>query len=256
MSLDNDPTATGANTLAHWEERCDLAAAFRWTARLDMHEGVANHFSLAVNDDGTKFLINPEHWHFTRMRASDLVEVDGNDDQGGGLPENVEATAWGLHGAVHRRCPHARCALHVHSVFATVLATMENPSLPPVDQNSAMFFGRVAVDLDYGGLALGDEAERACLPLKESSKAILLMGNHGVMAVGQTVAEAFTELYYFERAAANYVRALWTGKPLSYLSDEVAAKTARQTKNSNKYAFDHMRELRAVLDEEGSNYAT
>ena len=256
MSLDNDPTAPGSNTLAHWEDRCDLAAIFRWVARLDMHEGVANHLSLAVNEDGTKFLINPEHRHFSRVRASDLVEVDATNPENVALPENVEATAWGLHGAVHRRCSHARCALHVHSPFATILASMDSPNLPAIDQNSAMFHGRVAVDLDYGGLALGDEAERACLPLMDPSKAILIMGNHGVMAVGATVAEAFTELYYFERAAANYIRALWTGKPLSYLSDEVASKTAEQVKSSNKYALHHLRELRLILDEEGSNYAT
>ena len=57
----------------HWQERVDLAAAFRWTARLNMHEGVANHFSLAVNDAGTQFLMNPNQAHFSRIRASDLL---------------------------------------------------------------------------------------------------------------------------------------------------------------------------------------
>ncbi|MEC8195041.1 MAG: class II aldolase/adducin family protein, partial [Pseudomonadota bacterium] len=52
--------------ISHWQERADLAAAFRWTARLNMHEGVANHFSLAVNDDGTRFLMNPNQKHFAR----------------------------------------------------------------------------------------------------------------------------------------------------------------------------------------------
>lgn len=60
----------------NWQERVDLAAAFRWTARLNMHEGVANHFSLAVNDDGTQFLMNPNQAHFSRIKASDLLVVD------------------------------------------------------------------------------------------------------------------------------------------------------------------------------------
>ena len=58
--------------LAYWEERVDMAAAFRWAARLNMHEGVANHFSLAVNEDGTRFLMNPNQKHFARVKASDL----------------------------------------------------------------------------------------------------------------------------------------------------------------------------------------
>ena len=56
-------------------DRVDLAAAFRWTARLNMHEAVANHFSLSINEDGTRFLMNPNQMHFSRIRASDLIEV-------------------------------------------------------------------------------------------------------------------------------------------------------------------------------------
>ena len=63
----------------HWSERVDMAATFRWTARLNMHEAVANHFSLAVNDDGTQFLMNPNQVHFARIRASDLLLLDAND---------------------------------------------------------------------------------------------------------------------------------------------------------------------------------
>ncbi|MFN6979707.1 MAG: class II aldolase/adducin family protein, partial [Gemmobacter sp.] len=62
--------------LTHRTDRCDLAAAFRWTARLGMHEAVANHFSLAVNETGTRFLINPRARHFARLKASDLIEID------------------------------------------------------------------------------------------------------------------------------------------------------------------------------------
>ena len=64
--------------LDHWQERVDLAAAFRWTARLNMHEAVANHFSLAINADGTRFLMNPNQMHFARIKASDLLEIDAN----------------------------------------------------------------------------------------------------------------------------------------------------------------------------------
>ncbi|MEM1343341.1 MAG: class II aldolase/adducin family protein [Pseudomonadota bacterium] len=239
----------------HGQERIDLAAALRWTARLEMHEGVANHFSLAVDNAGTRFLINPNNRHFSRVRASDLLLLDADDPATMERPDAPDPTAWGLHGAVHRLCPHARCALHVHSVYATVLACLEDPCLPPLDQNAAMFYERVAYDLDYGGLALAEEAERTCANLSDPKKSVLIMGNHGVMVVGRTVAEAFDRLYYFERACQTYIKALWTGRPLRILSHAVAAHTAAQLEDYGEPGAAHLRELRAILDEEGSDYA-
>ena len=131
-----------ARNIAHWDARVDLAAAFRWTARMNMHEAVANHFSLAVSADGAQFLINPIARHFARMRASELLLLDANDPKTLDRPGAPDPTAWGLHGALHRHCPHARCVMHVHSVHATVLASLADSRLPPVDQNAAMFFGR------------------------------------------------------------------------------------------------------------------
>ena len=241
--------------LDHWQERVDLAAAFRWTARLNMHEAVANHFSLAVNPDGTKFLMNPNQMHFERIRASDLLEIDANDPSTMEGPNAPDPTAWGLHGTVHRLCPHARCALHVHSIHATVLASLADSRLLPIDQNSAMFFGRQAIDEDYGGLAFEEEAKRCADLLSDPKKTVLIMGNHGIMVIGQSVAEAFNRMYYFERAAETYIRALQTGQKLRVLSDEVAAKTADEIENYPEQADRHLSELKLLLDAEGSDYA-
>jgi len=139
--------------LDHWPERVDLAAAFRWTARLNMHEGVANHFSFAINEGGTRFLMNPNQMHFSRIKASDLIVVDANDPNALEGPDAPDVTAWGLHGGLHRHCPHARCAMHVHSIHATVLASLKDSRLPPIDQNCATFFNRYVIDDNYGGLA-------------------------------------------------------------------------------------------------------
>ena len=239
----------------YWQERVDMACAFRWTERLGMHEGIANHFSLAVSDDGSQFLINPNRTHFRRITASSLVLIDANDPRTMERPDAPAPTAWGLHGALHRLCPHARCAMHVHSVYATVLACLDPPGLPPVDQNSALFFNRIAVDTEYGGLALEVEAERVCGKLTDPLKTVLIMGNHGVMVIGRTVAETFDRLYYFERAAETYVKALWTGRPLSRLSDEIAEKTATEVATTDDSATAHLEELKAILAEEGSGYA-
>ena len=63
------------------DERIALACAFRWTARFDMHESVANHFSLAVDEAGTKFLMNPRGRHFSRVRASELLLLNAEDEE-------------------------------------------------------------------------------------------------------------------------------------------------------------------------------
>ncbi len=239
----------------HWQERADLAAAFRWTERLNMHEGIANHFSLAVNDDGTQFLMNPNQKHFSRIKASDLLLLDANNPETLEGPNAPDPTAWGLHGALHRMCPHARCALHVHSIYATVLASLADSTLPPIDQNTAMFFNRVAVDGHFGGLAFEEEAERCCSNLKDPKKTVLVMGNHGIMVIGQTVAETFNRMYYFERACETYIKSLWTGQPLRVLSDEIAEQTARDTEDYPGLAENHLSELKLILDDESSNYA-
>ncbi len=239
----------------HWQERVDLAAAFRWTERLNMHEAVANHFSLAVNEDGTQFLMNPNQVHFSRIKASDLLLLDANDPETLETPNAPDPTAWGLHGALHRMCPHARCALHVHPIYATVLASLADSTLPPIDQNTATFYNRVAVDDHFGGLAFEEEAERCCANLTDPSKTVLVMGNHGIMVIGQTVAETFNRMYYFERACETYIKALWTGQPLRVLSDEIAEKTAQELEDYPGQADQHLSELKAILDDEGSTYA-
>ena len=240
----------------HWQERVDLAAAFRWTVRLNMHEAVANHFSLSINEDGTKFLMNPDRKHFSRIKASDMLVVDANDPETLNRPGAPDPTAWGLHGGLHRACRHARCAMHVHSIHATVLACLKDKRLPPLDQNAAMFFNRQAVDDQYGGLAFEEEGKRCAELMADPKVKTLVMGNHGIMVIGDTVAETFNRMYLFERAAQIYITALQTGQTLDILSDEVAEKTAREIEEYPGGDHHHLDELKAILDEEGSDHAT
>lgn len=244
------------SNLSHWEERVDMAAAFRWTARLNMHEGVANHFSLAVTEDGTRFLMNPNQRHFSRIKASDLLLLDANDPTTMATPDAPDPTAWGLHGSVHRLVPHARCVMHVHSVFATVLASLADSRLPPIDQNTATFFGRYVIDEGYGGLAFEEEGTRCAAMLSDPKIKVMIMGNHGVLVIGDSVADTFNRLYYFERAAETYIRALQTGQPLRVLSDEIAEKTAQELEDYPDQSGRHLDELKAILDAEGDTYAS
>lgn len=240
--------------IEHYEDRVDMACAFRWAVKYNMHEAVANHFSLAVNDDGTQFLMNPNQRHFSRIRASDLLLLDANDPSTMEGEDAPDPTAWGLHGSIHRLCPHARCVMHVHSIHATVLASLADSRLPAIDQNSAMFYDRVVIDEHYGGLAFEEEGERCAAMLQDPKAKVMVMGNHGVLVIGTSAADAFNRLYYFERATENYIRALQTGQPLRHLSDEIAAKTADEIENYPEQADRHMKEMKAILDEEGSDY--
>jgi ribulose-5-phosphate 4-epimerase/fuculose-1-phosphate aldolase len=242
--------------LLYWQERIDLAAAFRWAARLNMHEAVANHFSLSVNEDGTQFLMNPNQKHFSRIKASDMLLLDANDPDTMQKPGAPDPTAWGLHGSVHRKCPHAKCVMHVHSIHATVLASLADSRLPPIDQNTAIFYERYVIDEGFGGLAFEDEGMRCAGMLQDPKIKVMIMGNHGVLVLGNDVADTFNRLYYFERAAETYIRALQTGQPLRELPHDIAAKTANELDDYPDQAESHFSELKAILDEEGSNYSS
>jgi ribulose-5-phosphate 4-epimerase/fuculose-1-phosphate aldolase len=242
------------DNLPFYQERVDLAAAFRWTVRLNMHEAVANHFSLAVNDDGTKFLMNPNQVHFSLIKASSLLLLDANDPNTMDQPNAPDPTAWGLHGAIHRHVPHARCMMHVHSIHATVLASLADSRLLPIDQNCATFFNRYVIDDSYGGLAFENEGERCARLLGNPQHKVMIMGNHGVLVIGKDVADTFNRMYYFERAAETYIKALWTGRPLRTLSDEVAEKAASEMDDYPGQAERHLDELKAILDEQEPVY--
>lgn len=247
---------SNAENMLFWEERTDLAAAFRWTARLNMHEAVANHFSLAVNDAGTEFLINPNQAHFSRIKASGLLLLNANDPDVLERADAPDPTAWGLHGSIHRLCPHARCVMHVHSKYATVLACLADSTLPPIDQNTATFYNRYVVDEAFGGLAFEEEGIRCAGMLSDPKVKVMIMGNHGALVIGNSVADTFNRLYYFERAAETYIEALKTGRELRILPDDIAEKTAQELDDYPDQAQRHFTELRAILDDEGSDYAS
>ncbi|MEQ8666017.1 MAG: class II aldolase and adducin N-terminal domain-containing protein [Rhodospirillales bacterium] len=249
-ALDRHPGGTETDAIR--EARIDLAAAFRWTARLGIHEGVANHFSLAVSDDGSRFLMNPKHRHFSRIRASDLLLLDANDPDTMNRPDAPDPTAWCIHGAMHRANPNVRCLLHLHPKYATALACLKDPSMPPIDQNTARFHGRIAFDDGFGGMGLGDEAERLANCL--GNKSVLLMGNHGIMVTGSSVAQAFDELYYFEKSCETLITALSTGRELNILSDDVAQKTCQEWLEYPGLWDNHLKEIRAILDDEEPDY--
>ncbi|MBD1550306.1 class II aldolase and adducin N-terminal domain-containing protein [Pseudomonas typographi] len=229
------------------QARIDLAATFRIVAHLGMHEAVANHFSAAVSADGKKFLINPKWKHFSRIRASDLLLLDADDPACAGRPD-VDPTAWSIHGQIHQRLPQARAVLHLHPVYTTAVACLANPQVPPIDQNTARYFNRMAVDEMYGGMA-DTEAEGARLAALLGGKRRLLMGNHGVMVIAPDIGEAFDDIWTLERACQILVTAWSTGQPLRLLADEVAEKTAQDWEKIADFSRQHFEEMKQIMIE-------
>ncbi|OJT96145.1 MAG: hypothetical protein BGN83_11075 [Rhizobium sp. 63-7] len=234
--------------------RIDLAAAFRLAARAGWHEAVANHFSAAVSADGRQFLVNPRWRHFGLIKASDLLLLDAGDKETMNRPDAPDPSAWSIHSAIHRHVPHARVALHLHPPYATALAGLKDPSIKPIDQNTARFYNRMAIDLSFGGIAT-EESEGERIAATIGNHSTVMMGNHGVTVVAPTVAEAFDTIYYLERAAQTMVLAYSTGQPLSVMSDEIAEQTAAEWDAYKGASFAHFDEMKRILDREDPSYA-
>lgn len=226
--------------------REDLAAAFRIAAQMGWHESVGNHFSAAVSQDGKKFLLNRRWQHFASIRPEDLLLLDADDPGVMEGPDAPDASAWTIHGTIHRQCPAARVVLHCHPVHSTALAMLADPELKPLDNNTARFFNRVAIDREFGGIA--DEAQEGMrLVAALGSHKTMLMGNHGLMCVEETVADAFEAMYFFERAAQTQLLAYASGRPLAVLDDVTAEKTARGWEPYRGMAQAHFSYLKTTL---------
>ncbi len=239
---------------AESQARVDLAAAFRLAEHFNWHEAVANHFSLAVSTDGKRFLMNPRWRHFSRIKASELMLLDADDKETMKRPDAPDETAWCLHGRIHALLPHARCVLHLHPPYATALAALADPEIKPIEQNTARFYNRVAYDLGYEGMANSDaEGDRIAKLL--GNRKTMMLGNHGVLIAAPTVAEAFDEVYYLERACQTLVLAYSTGQKLNVMSDSIAEKTARDWDFYTDSASVHFDEMKKVLDRKDPSYA-
>ena len=235
------------------ELKHDLAAAFRWTARLNMNEGIANHYSVCL-PNSNDFYVNGSGLHFSSIKASDMVLVEQDKiEEIKNNPELVDPTALNIHGTIHRKVPHARCILHVHSKYATALSTLKDPVLKPIDQNTMRFFNRVSTFNDFGGLGFEEESNKMASAIGNNS--LLLLANHGILTVGQTVADAFDKLYYFEKACETYMTALSTNAKLNVVDSKIAEKTAQEWENYPvNMGQQHLDEIKKILDKEDISY--
>jgi ribulose-5-phosphate 4-epimerase/fuculose-1-phosphate aldolase len=232
--------------------RVDLAAALRWAARLGLGEGICNHFSVAVDGRNDRFLVNPWGWHWSELTASSLVLCDAAGKVLEG-DNRVEPTAFYIHSRIHLKAPHARCVMHTHMPYALALCTVEGGRLEMCEQNALRFHDRISYDDSYNGIALSDdEGDRIAAAL--GNRSIAFLASHGVVVVGPSVAAAFDDLYYLERACTAQVLARSTGLPLRRLDPKMVADTARQMERELDQGERHFAALKRILDREEPDY--
>jgi ribulose-5-phosphate 4-epimerase/fuculose-1-phosphate aldolase len=237
--------------------REDLALALRAAAHHGLSEGVCNHFSVMLpREPGAqapaRYLINPRGLHWSEVQADDVVLIDVHGQVLAGR-HGVEPTALFIHGAVHRLTGHA-VVLHCHMPYATALTlTAERALDPTLSQNAMRFMGRIAIDATYNGLALDDaEGERIAGAMAGANgagagKDIAFLANHGVIVAGPTVAWAYDDLYYLERACQHQVIAQSTGRPLAPVNPALAAQVAAQIQGEREQSDLFFEALRRLL---------
>ena len=237
-----------------WNLRVDLAAAFHLAVANNLHEAIANHFS-AVLPDNAHFLVNPFGLHFSEITASNLIvcDFDGKVVRGDGEPS---PSAHHIHAPIHRLIPRAHVLLHTHQPYATVLTMIVGGRIEWALQTACRFYGRVAYDADYDGVALSDTVgERMASILGDAD--VLFLGNHGVITAAPTVAQAFDDLYFIERVAQTQILAMSTGQPLTLLPPEIIEQVAAQTRHERfdlGYIERHFEAQKRLLDAAGGFY--
>ena len=239
-----------------WQARIHLAAALRLAVRDELDEGIDNHFTMIVPGYTDRFMILPFGMHWSEARASDIAifNEQGEVLEGAG---RIERSALCIHAPVHR-ITGARVVLHTHQTWALALNMLKDNRLLPASQTAAFFCGSTAYDDTYTGLADAmNEGER--LSHMIGDKKVLFMKNHGVLVVGDTVAEAYKRLYRLERVCRAQVLAMGTGKEIAVLSDDVVHAVNHPAPGNS-----HSREERddlyfaammRVLDRESPGYA-
>lgn len=236
------------------QARIDLAACFRMASNLGMEEGICNHFSAVVPGTDDYFLVNPFGLAFGEIRASDLIicDFEGNVVQGDRAPE---ITAYYIHARVHKNLPRARAAFHTHMPYATSLAMVEGQPLQWAGQTSLKFYGRTAVD-EFNGLALdAQEGDRIAGAIGDAD--VVFMRNHGVMVVGKTIAQAWNDLYYLERACEVQVLAESTGRKLVPVHPMLAAATYAQMRaGGDESAIQHLESVKRRLQKTDPDFSS
>lgn len=210
-----------------WRARIDLAAAYRLIARFGWDELIFTHLTLRLPGPEHHFLINPFGLLFEEVTASSLVKIDIDGNKVMDSPHPVNPAGFTIHSAIHAAREDAKCVLHVHTIAGTAVAARED-GLLPLTQDALTLWGDIAYH-DYEGLAL-EEGEKERLVADLGEKSCMILRNHGLLTVGENVAEAFIRLFFLQRACEMQVASLAGGGGLRLQSEEMGARVSAQAR--------------------------
>jgi len=188
-----------------WQVRVDLAAAYRLVALHGWDDMIFTHISARVPGPEHHFLINPYGLLFDEITASSLLKIDLDGNAVMESEYKPNAAGFTIHSAIHEAREDAKCVMHLHTVDGTAVSAMEG-GLQPLNQTAMLVCDEIAHH-EYEGVAL-DLDERPRLVADLGDKNLLLLWNHGTLAIGRSVAQAFLRMYFFERACSMQVRTM------------------------------------------------
>lgn len=199
---------------AEWEVRVNLAACYRLVARYGMTDLVYNHITARAPGPEHHILINPYGMLYEEITASSLIKVDldGNVvEKPEGLEYSVNAAGYVIHSAVHAARGDVDCVIHTHTRAGTAVACLAE-GLLPLSQTAMRFHGHLAYH-DYEGPAF-NRGERERLVRDLGDKYAMILRNHGLLACGPSIPQAFNVIFWLESACRIQVDALGCGRPL------------------------------------------
>jgi ribulose-5-phosphate 4-epimerase/fuculose-1-phosphate aldolase len=208
-----------------WETRQDLAAFYRTIPYFGWDDLIFTHISAKVPGTEDEFLINPYGFLFDEITASNLVKVNLKGKILSDTNNFINPAGFTIHSAIHESREDAHCIVHLHSNDGVAVASLKD-GLLPLSQTGMLVRSQIAYH-DYEGVALFDEEkERLVKDLGEAR--LMILRNHGTLALGKNVAEAFTNIYFLEKACSYQVRALSGNLELNYPSEESIETTRQQ----------------------------
>lgn len=238
------------------QTRLDLAACYRLVAHHGWTDMVYTHLSARVPGPQEHFLLNPFGWGFDEVNASSLVKIDLEGNTVGETEHDIHRAGFVIHSAIHEGRPDAKAVLHTHSVDGIAVSAMDC-GLLPLSQHAQLFHGHVAYH-DYEGLAV-DMDERQRLVADLGDKPVMILRNHGLLVVGDTISEAFSRLFHLEKACSAQVAAMASvGGNLEMLvkpDPAVSEKTAAMGMGSKSPLGKHeWPALLRLLDRKGTDW--
>ncbi len=209
---------------AEWKARVELAALYRITSHMGWDEITSTHITMRVPGEPDCFLINPHGLRHDEIKASNLVKIDEEGHLRAPSDYGVNIPGFVIHGAVHEARADVNCVMHTHTVADNAVSAMEC-GLLTLSQISALLHGQVAYH-DFEGLAVNFE-ERERLVRDLGDKPAMMLRNHGMLVVGESVSHAFMNAYYFQRSCEIQVAAMAANTPLRLVSDAIGEDSAR-----------------------------